>query len=292
VSLRRNFQRPQISILNPSIAEVPSVNSSKDYLGDAEMAKDDPVGTKYYSPLVLAERISRLFFWSAAVLSILALLVEKETRPDLYGLVQITFAVSVVGTFLSGLAIRLYWSSRAQEKRISDFVSDAFDVSLIPERSHGYFNNAETEPFRRIAASLLENTLFTKGILQRMLRNERIKVALYALIWFLALLYRATDLALITGTAQVVLSEQIISRWVRMEWLRGRAEGIHGDVYILIQTAKASGSKEFKARAIECLLRYETSKSQAGISISSMLFKSMNSSLSQEWQKTASILKL
>jgi hypothetical protein len=61
-------------------------------------------------------------------------------------------------------------------------------VPLIPERSQGFFNNSETKPFRRIAASVLENTLFSKAILQRMLRNERVKVVLYACAWFAALL--------------------------------------------------------------------------------------------------------
>jgi hypothetical protein len=256
------------------------------------MAKNDLVGTKYYAPLALAERISDILFWSAALLSIFALLIEKTSWPMVYDLVQIAFAVSVVGVFLSGLTIRLYWSSRAQEKRMSDFVSYAFDVPLIPEMSKDYFDNAETEPFRRIAAALLENTLFTKAILQRMLRNERVKVSLYALLWLISVLYRATDLALVTGIAQVVLSEQIISRWMRMEWLRGRAEGVYEDIYGLIQAAKGTGSKEFRARTIEGLLRYETSKSHAGVSLSPSIFKKLNSTLSIEWRKTADSLNL
>jgi hypothetical protein len=197
-----------------------------------------------------------------------------------------------MGVFVLGLTARLYWSSRAQSKRISDFVSNAFDVPLIPERSQGFFNNAETEPFRRIAASLLENTLFSKVILLRMLRSERIKIAVYACVWLAALLNRATDLALITGIAQVILSEQIISKWVRMEWLRARVEGVYDDVYSLIQSTRNRGSKEINARVLEYLLRYETAKSQAGISLSTAIFKKLNTSLSSEWRKTAQGLNL
>jgi hypothetical protein len=253
--------------------------------------KNDPID-RFYAPLASAEKFSDISFWIAAILSIIALQIEKSTSPVIYEAVQSAFAFSVMGVFILGLAARLYWSSRAQSKRLADFVSNAFDVPLIPERSQGFFNNLETGPFRRMAASLLENTLFTKAILQRMLRNERIKVVVYACVWLIALLNRATDLALITGIAQVILSEQIISKWIRMEWLRARVEGVYEDVYSLIQSTGNAGSKEINARVIEYLLRYETAKSQAGISLSTSIFKRINPAVSAEWRKTVSELKL
>lgn len=256
------------------------------------MSKRDPIGEEFYAPLAYAERCLDLCFWLAAALSIVALQVDKTSKPTIYDVVQTAFALSVMAVFILGLAAKLYWSSRAQSKRVADFVSNAFDVPLIAERSDGYFNNSETEPFRRIAASMLENTLYSKVILQRMLRNERIKIGLYACAWFIALLNRATDLALITGIAQVILSEQIISRWVRMEWLHARVEGVYDDVYSLIQSTGNSSSKEIKARVLECLLRYETAKSQAGVSLSTAIFKKVDSALSAEWQRTAQGLNL
>jgi hypothetical protein len=125
-----------------------------------------------------------------------------------------------------------------------------------------------------------------------MLRNERIKIAVYACVWFAALLNRATDLALITGIAQVILSEQIISKWVRMEWLRARVEGVYDGVYGLIQATGNRSSKEVSARVLEYLVRYETAKSQAGISLSTAIFKKVNPSLSAEWRRTAQSLNL
>jgi hypothetical protein len=68
-----------------------------------------------------------------------------------------------------------------------------------------------------------------------------------------------------------------------MEWLRTRFERVYDDAYGLIQASGSSGSKEFQARAIDCLLRYETSKSQAGISLSSKIFNETNPALSKEW---------
>jgi hypothetical protein len=189
------------------------------------MAKSDPIGKKFYAPLASAELWSDACFWLAAIFSIIALQINKASAPAAYDVVQTMFALSVMALFVIGLATRLYWSMRAQSKRVSDFVSHSFDVPLILEKSEGFFNNSQTEPFRRMAAFVLENTLFSRAILQRMLRNERVKVAAYACLWFVALLNRATDLALITGIAQVILSEQIISKWIRMEWLRAAYRG-------------------------------------------------------------------
>lgn len=248
------------------------------------MSKSDPLGARYYLPLGNAERWTSVFFWTAAVSSVAALQVEKGRLPIVYDVIQSIFVVSVVLFFVVDLAVRLYWSSRAHGKRNSDFVSHAFDVALIAETSLGYFNNKETEPFRRIAFSVLENAFFSKTILQKMLFWDRAFVGGYALIWLIAVLNRATDLALVTTIAQVIFSEQIISRWVRMEWLRARFERIYDDTYGLIQASGNNVSKEFQARTIDFLLRYETSKSQAGISLSSTIFKRNNPSLSKQWE--------
>ncbi|MET4044914.1 hypothetical protein ABIC03_006643 [Bradyrhizobium sp. RT6a] len=248
-------------------------------------SRSDPLGPRYYAPLGTAERWSTVIFWAAAASSIAALQIERPSSPILYDVVQATFVITVVLFFLLSSMARLYWSTRAHEKRNSDFVSQVFEVSLIAETSKGYFNNTATDPFARIAYSTLENAFFSKIILQRMLRRERAIIAAYAVAWMVAVLNRATDLALVTAVAQVIFSEEIFSRWIRMEWLRTRFERVYDDFYGLIQTSGDKRSKEFKARTVDYLLRYETSKAQAGISLSSRVFDELNSALSQDWEQ-------
>jgi hypothetical protein len=190
------------------------------------------------------------------------------------------------------LIIRLYLSARAHLNRMADFLSNSFQVSLIPQTSRGYYNNIETDTLRRMAASLLENAFFSKSILQQMLKRERLKIALYAALWFLALLNRATDVGLITAVAQVLFSEQIISRWLRMEWLRSRTERVFDETYSLLMNKVQQQGKEFSAQVLDSLLRYETGKAQAGISLSTKLFKRLNPSLTQKWQETSRVLGL
>lgn len=71
---------------------------------------------------------------------------------------------------------------------------------------------------------------------------------------------------------------------MRMEWLRSRVERLYDDLYTLIQSTTDISSKEFRARVIETLIRYETSKAQAGLSLSSRVFNKLNSELSHRWR--------
>lgn len=254
------------------------------------MTRKDPIGPEFYVPLAVAEKFYDVTFYLAAALSIVVLIIDKESQPKLYEAVQATFAVSVVGLFVAGIVIKIYFATRAHSSRFADFVSNAFSVPLVPSPSEGYYNTPGSDPFMRIGASVLENTLFTRSILARMLRFERVRICMYVLVWLWAAIYRATDLELLAIAAQVLFSEQLLSRWVRMEWLRSRVERLYDDLFALIQSSSDTRSKEFRARVIEALIRYETSKAQAALSLSSHVFNKLNPELSLRWQSVCSQL--
>ncbi|WP_050579032.1 hypothetical protein [Sinorhizobium medicae] len=251
------------------------------------MEKNDPVGPEFYVPLGSAERTSTVAFYAAAALSIAVLLVNKTSQPDVYAAAQAAFAISVIVHFVSGIIIRTYFAVRAHSNRIADFVSNAFAVPLVPRPSQGYYNTTAEDPFLRMGASILENSLFTKSIVRRMLCLERSRIALYGVVWLWAAFNRTTDVELLTVAAQVLFSEQLISRWIRMEWLRSRVERLYDDVYALIQSTTNFDSKEYRARAMEAVIRYEASKAQAGLSLSSRVFNRLNEDLSTQWEATA-----
>ncbi|MBY5502348.1 hypothetical protein HFO82_27540 [Rhizobium leguminosarum] len=254
------------------------------------MARRDPVGPEFYIPLGTAEKVSTSAFYLAAVLSIGVLLIDRSSQPQLYSVVQATFAVSVVAFFISSIVIRTYFAVRAHSNRVADFVSNAFSVPLVASPSEGYYNTTATEPFLRMGASVLENTLFTKSILKRMLRFERGRMCLYVFAWLGAAFNRSTDLEILAVVAQVLFSEELVSRWIRMEWLRSRVERLYDDLYALLQSTTNFESKEFRARVIEGLIRYETSKAQAGLSLSTRLFKKLDADLSRQWSALANQL--
>jgi len=184
----------------------------------------------------------------------------------------------------------LYLTPRAEDKRRQDFFSSACNVNLIHQQTDGYYNNDFKDPIKRMAAQVLENSLFSKEIALRMARRERIKVVVYALIWLVLLLNRRTDLGWIVAASQAIYSEQILSKLFRLEWLRIRFEKTFDDVFRLFQTKPSVA--QFNAHALNALSMYETAKANAGITLSSTIFDDLNPTLSTEWDKVKACLKI
>lgn len=244
--------------------------------------RSDPIRALYFDSVETADLAAQLLFYLGAVLSLLALFVDKGAYPIAYNLVLIAFVLTVVAHFGIGQFSRLYLTPRAEDKRRKDFLTNAYEVNLTHERTVGYYNNDFTEPTKRIAAQVLENSLFSKTIAGRMVTTERIKAAAYAAVWLAALLNRNTDLGVVVAAAQAVFSEQILSRWLRLEWLRMRFEKTYDDVYTLFQSQPSAA--KFAAQTLHSLTLYETSKATAAITLSSRIFEEVNSAVTIEWQ--------
>lgn len=128
------------------------------------------------------------------------------------------------------------------------------------------------------------------GMALRMAHRERIKVAVYALIWLVLLHNRRTDLGWIVAASQAIFSEQILSKLFRLEWLRIRFERTFDDVFRLFQTKPSV--EQFKAHALDALTMYEAAKANAGITLSSKIFDDLNPTLSTEWDNIKATLKI
>ena len=241
--------------------------------------KKDPVGDEFFRPLVIADYIARSLFYTSAALSIAALLVSQSAYPQAFTIIQVAFALSVIALFVVSLATRLYFGPRAQSRRYQDFLSHAFGKPLSHKQTAAYYNNSVAAGLPRAAAQVLESSFFSREVVSRMLTWERTKIALYVVIWIVALLNRTTDLLLIGVAAQIVFSEQILSHWLRLEWLRRECEKVYEDLFRLIQSG--SPSDMF---TLELLGRYETAKATAGITLSPRTFEKNRISLNAEWE--------
>jgi hypothetical protein len=254
------------------------------------MSHSDPIRANYFDALQRAEKVSNWLFCVNAVLSCCTLLVDQKAHPDAYKLVLLLFSLAVIAMFSLGLTLRLYLTPRAEDKRRQDFFSSACNVNLIHQRTEGYYNNDFRDPIKRMAAQVLENSLFSKAIALRMARRERFKIAIYVLIWLVLLLNRRTDLGWIVAASQAIFSEQILSRWLRLEWLRVRFERTFDDVFRLFQTKPPV--TQFNAHALDALSMYETAKANAGITLSSEIFDDLNPTLAADWEEVKAALKI
>lgn len=254
------------------------------------MSRSDPIRKNYYEAVQTAEKISDALFYLGALLSFATLLVDQKRYPDAYDVLLLVFSVCVVALFTLGLMLRLYLTPRAEDKRRQDFFSSACNVNLIHQQTDGYYNNDFKDPIKRMAAQVLENSLFSKEIALRMARCERVRVGVYLLVWLVLLHYRRTDLGWIVAASQAVFSEQILSKWFRLEWLRVRFEKTFDDVFRLFQTRPAV--QQFNAHALDSISMYETAKASAAVTLSSKIFDDLNPTLSAEWEKIKTTIKV
>ena len=245
-------------------------------------SRRDPIGRDYYVPLGRAELVAKAIFYATAVLSVLALIVPQQW-PLVRQATEIAFLAFSLSLFVISMAVRLYWAPRAHEHRLADLLSNSFKIAMVDDPSDGYYNNNETDPVRRLNAAVMENAFFGKNIVMAMLPAERMLAGGYAIIWVLALLYRSTNLAVVAVVAQVLLSEQVLSRWLRIEFLHGRLERAYRTAYDL--ATMAIPGDQLQVRTIENLSLYEAWKAEAGISLSTQIFKKLNSKLSTEWER-------
>jgi hypothetical protein len=249
--------------------------------------KNDPVGAEFYRPLLIADRVGDWLFYISCVLSIAALFVTDKVHPLASELIQIAFALSVVALFAITMAIRLYFFPRAQVRRYEDFLSHAFGKPLSHKLTVAYYNNSATTPIGRVAAQLLESAFFTKEVLRNMLPRERTKFALYIVVWLIAILYRRTDLALLGLVAQIIFSEHIVSRWIRLEWFRWKCERIYDELFTLLRT-----SAKLDSATWDMLGQYEIAKATSALSLSTSVFEHNRDRLNAEWDEVRGTLHL
>jgi hypothetical protein len=231
-----------------------------------------------------------MLFYFGAVLSFVSLWVNQKESPHAYTWILSLFAIAVLALFVTGMVTRLYFTPRAERKRRQDFLTQAFGVSLTYENTVGYYNNDFADSAKKLAAQVLENSFFTKQLALKVAHRERIKVTVYFLLWFICLLNRNTEFGVILAATQAVFSEQIVSRAIRLEWLRGKCEQVHDDVYRLFQSNVSD--QRFLPMAIDSLLLYETAKSNAAIVMPSKLFHRLNGDFSAEWGSIRERLKI
>jgi hypothetical protein len=251
----------------------------------ARAKRSDPIGDKYFRPLRIADTMIDCLFWFAALLSFALIFIPKEKLPHWYDISNILFILVVLVIFTIGIVCRLHLSPRAEDARRKDLFTNSFKVDLTHETTTGYYNNDETNPFRRLALSVMESSFFTSRVCQAMLLRVRTVTAIYLGAWLSLVLIRETDLGLITVAAQALFSEILISKWLRLEWLSRRSDEVNTLFGQLLRNANTFNKGLFHAQAVEHASFYETSKSSAGIVLSDAVFTKLNPALSAEWEQ-------
>lgn len=243
----------------------------------------DPIRINYFDIIEKVDKWANRLFLLGALLSIASTFVSETLHPKVSGWLQTVFLVTVVGLFAIDLAVKLYLSPRAADARTKDFLSHAYGPNLSTVRTQNYYNNNAPFGVKKVAAQTFENTLFTKQICRKMFNQQIFLVALYMVIFAIGLANRDTPLTLWCAAAQVLFGEQIIVRFIRLWWLRSRAEQIHEELRQLYVIS--TNGIQFDTIAMDAYTRYETSKATVGITLSSKIYEKLNPSLTNEWNQ-------
>lgn len=249
------------------------------------MEKIDTIAKKYYKPLKLAERAGDVLFWLISVLSIVALYVDKVSYPPAADLAQIALIVCVILFFVQGQIQKLYLFPRAEDARRQQLMSDSFDVALTHEETVGYYNNDQTYPIKRLAASVMESAFFTKAITRTMLLWERTTTIGYLVVYVAAVLNRSSDLAMLAVAAQALFGGEIVARWLRLEWLQFRSEQVFDNCNRLFVANASFRKRTPQSEALDLFSYYESTKSTAAVLLSDKAFNQHNPRLTREWEQ-------
>lgn len=98
------------------------------------------------------------------------------------------------------------------------------------------------------------------------------------------MLYRNTELNIISIIAQTLFSSELLSKYIRLEFLRSENEKIFEELYNMFLISKKS-NVALKAKIIDALTRYESAKAYSGIKQSSNIFHEINGNASKEWEE-------
>lgn len=243
----------------------------------------DPIRENYYDQLRAAEHWGDGLFYLSAVLSFVVLIGPIHTWPAWLAGLEMAFLVSTVAAFSVGLVVRLYFAPRAESRRREDLLSNAFDVPLTHERTSRYYNNEETQPFRRLGMNVLENAFHSKDTALEMCQAERVRLAIYVVVWLLLAVNRVAPLEWVVVAAQVLFSEQLIARWMRLEWFRIEVERLYERLLRFLQTQPSADL--LQARVVEDVVSYESAKARAGMTLSQKIFDRRNATVSALWAK-------
>jgi hypothetical protein len=256
------------------------------------MAQNDEIGKSYYKPLLFTSKVADIATYLAALLSLIVLFIDAHSAPKIFQIAQIVFVLFVIAAFVLGSFSTLFQFPRAEDRRRSQMLSDSFGVDLVHESSDGYYNNNQSLGYSRLLTSIAESSFFTSRIATKMLTVARPEVFLYFLLWIGLVLFRGSDLNWIAVAAQILFSERILSRYLRLELLRFRSEAVLETARKLLLAKQSSNTKTIKVQCLELFGAYETSKAVAQTLLSSSIFEKHNPALSKEWDQIRCSLKL
>lgn len=237
---------------------------------------------KYYKQLNFFDLTCTVLFWLNASISILLLFVNgyQMWREILTYL----FIVTTVIFFIADNYLSIYLIPTVEGKRRVHLISKSLDVPLDYEITQKYYNNEIEPSITKLGAHIFENSLFAKEVTARMCSIERKKILIYAAIWILSLAVRTVDLEFVSIISQTLFASTLLTKWLKLEYLRIKNEQIYNCLYDLFLLKRYNDNTRLSAKILDCFVSYEAAKAYSGIKQSSKIFFKINDTYTEEWE--------
>lgn len=260
--------------------------------------------SKHYSPIETCEMIGGYLFWVCVFLSFFILIPTHQLKtfiayafdPSLLasfkGVPNILFIVTTCLYFSLSQYVRFFLIPRADKERLKQLLTNSFGTSFSVEKTAQYYNNSLPTSMGKLAANILENSLFGKEICAEMAKKERKKVGFYALIYLFLIFNRSTDISVVIALSQLLFSEELLIRLITVEFLRSRLEIVHDGLYAMYRHNLDLSKEAGFAEILNFFALYESAKASAGLKQSSAVFFQLNPLLTQKWLEIKKQLKI
>ncbi|MES3030961.1 MAG: hypothetical protein V4697_00950 [Patescibacteria group bacterium] len=227
-----------------------------------------------------AERVgSKLFLAVTAISSVLLVFPREEVESWLHPLLIVAAFAAVTCS-----VVTMNYQTEGNRLLRATQLSNSLGATIGDAPRQDYFNNSVPPSFLRLAATTLENTLFSKEVLSRMLVTERAKVGAYAVILILLLSLRWTSTSWLLLTAQTIFSADLILAWIRMERFRQKTVRVHECIrQFFLQQGDAKKPNNV-AIIVASFTDYECAKDEASVPLDSAVFEKLNAQVSERWE--------
>jgi low affinity Fe/Cu permease len=165
-------------------------------------------------------------------------------------------------------------------------LTDALGAKIGEVIRADYYNNDLTTSVRRLAATTMENALFTKEILSKMAIRERTKNGAYLILLLILSVCRQTPTSWILIIAQTLFSADLILKWIRLERFRNRANRVYEGFQQFFLQEGDTNKPNHMAILLAGFTDYECAKDEAVLPLDEKIFQKLNPALSVNWQQT------
>ena len=209
--------------------------------------------------------------------------VQKFGHPCLIIFAFLTIVVTVV--------ITIYQTDGNRALRATQ-LSDGLGAGSGENIRADYYNNNLPKNLLRLAATTLENTLFTKKVLSKMAFWMRIKVCAYFVVLLILFTCRATPTSWLLVLAQTLFSADLVLKLVRLERFRVRTGRVHDHLEQFFLQAGGVEKPNDLAVLIGAFTDYECAKDEAALPLEGKYFEKLNPTLSRQWEEMKARLKI